>query len=405
MSDLKETEYGFIPSTWDLISASDYLLDVKDGTHDSPKQATTGKHLITSRHITGGKIDFSKAYLISNKDYDEINKRSKVDKWDLLLTMIGTVGEVVLVKNVPDFAIKNIGLFKCGDKLKGLWLLYFFKSILGQNAIKSRLSGTTQEYITLGDLRAFPIIVPPPEEQHSITSILSSLDNKIDLLHLQNKTLEQLAETLFHQWFIEDANEEWKEVNLEYVSERITDGSHYSPPNSEIGLPMASVKDMFQWGFNYSTCRKISVNDYNNLVHDDCRPLKNDILIAKDGSYLKHIFVVQEDMDLVILSSIAIIRPNGKYHPILLSIYLKMDSTKELLKNIVTGAVIPRIVLKEFRKFPLLLPPISEQNKILENIRPLISKCYQNVKQIHILTQLRDKLLPQLMSGEVKIKS
>ena len=81
-----------------------------------------------------------------------------------------------------------------------------------------------------------------------------------------------------------------------------------------------------------------------------------------------------------------------------------MDSTKELLKNIVTGAVIPRIVLKDFRIFPIILPPILEQNKALIIIEPLIVKCYQNIKQIRTLEKLRDTLLPKLMSGEVRVE-
>jgi type I restriction enzyme S subunit len=280
---------------------------------------------------------------------------------------------------------------------------HFIKGLLDYHLPTMLLSatGSTFPNISGPDLNDLEIDLPPLPEQHSIASILSSLDDKIDLLHRQNKTLEALAETLFRQWFVGEGGEE---VELEYVTEKITDGAHQSPPTTEIGMPMASVKDMHQWGIDFSTCRKISEPDYQKLVRDDCRPLKNDILIAKDGSYLKHIFVVPEIMDLVVLSSIAIIRPNGKYNPILLSILLKMDSTKKLLENIVTGAVIPRIVLKDFRKFPIILPPILEQNKALIIIEPIIAKCYQNIKQIRTLTRLRDTLLPKLMSGEVRVK-
>lgn len=247
------------------------------------------------------------------------------------------------------------------------------------------------------------ISLPPLPEQIRIASILSSLDDKIDLLHRENKTLEAMAETLFRQWFIEEAKEDWEEVSLEYVCERITDGSHYSPESVESGLPMASVKDMEDWGINLNSCRKISKEEFDKLVSADCLPQVNDILIAKDGSYLKHIFVVNKMQEVVILSSIAIIRPNGLYHPYLLSILLKLDSIKEELKNIVTGAVIPRIVLKDFRKFPIILPPKEKQEKALLFIEPIMKKCFYNQEQIQTLIQQRDSLLPKLMSGEVKI--
>jgi type I restriction enzyme S subunit len=139
-------------------------------------------------------------------------------------------------------------------------------------------------------------------------------------------------------------------------------------------------------------------------VRTDCRPLKNDILIAKDGSYLKHVFVAEDDMDVVILSSIAILRPNGKYHSLLLATFLKLDSTREGLENIVTGAVIPRIVLKDFRKYKLLLPPKHLQDQSLATIQPIYEKCWENGRQIQTLEKLRDTRLPKLMSGEVRVR-
>ena len=94
------------------IPASEFCASVRDGTHDSPKPVERGRKLVTSRHLTTGQLDLSDAYLISEEDFDHINKRSKVDKWDVLISMIGTVGEPCLIKEEPDFAIKNIGLFK-----------------------------------------------------------------------------------------------------------------------------------------------------------------------------------------------------------------------------------------------------------------------------------------------------
>ena len=212
-----------------------------------------------------------------------------------------------------------------------------------------------------------------------------------------------MAATLFRQWFVEEAGENWEEVALEDITSRITDGAHASPPTVEVGLPMASVKDMYQWGINAESCRQISQDDFDELIRSDCRPLKNDILIAKDGSYLKHVFVAEDDMDVVILSSIAILRPNGKYHPLLLATFLKLESTIEGLANIVTGGVIPRIVLKDFRKYKLLLPPMHLQDLAMAAIQPIYEKCWENGRQIRTLEKLRDTLLPKLMSGEVRV--
>ena len=109
-------------------------------------------------------------------------------------------------------------------------------------------------------------------------------------------------------------------------------------------------------------------------------------------------------MDVVILSSIAILRPNDKYHPLLLATFFKLDSTRESMENIVTGAVIPRIVLKDFRNYKLLLPPKQIQEQALVAIEPLFKKCWENCRQIRTLETLRDTLLPKLMSGEVRVE-
>src|SRR5213594_4381420 len=107
---------------WRTVPAEQFCVSVRDGTHDSPKRVEHGRFLVTSRHITGGQLDLGSAYLISQEDFEAINKRSKVDQWDVLISMIGTVGEPCLIKEEPNFAIKNIGLFKSKGEVEGKWL-------------------------------------------------------------------------------------------------------------------------------------------------------------------------------------------------------------------------------------------------------------------------------------------
>jgi type I restriction enzyme S subunit len=187
-----------------VIPADEFCLSVRDGTHDSPKPVTQGYLLVTSRHITSGRLDMSTAYLISEEDYNEINKRSKVDKWDVLISMIGTVGEPCLVKEEPNFAIKNIGLFKSKSKENGKWLYYYLSTPHAKQLIKERACGTTQAYISLGSLREFPVTIPvDPKEICAIAHILGTLDDKIELNRKMNKTLEEIAQAIFKSWFVD----------------------------------------------------------------------------------------------------------------------------------------------------------------------------------------------------------
>ena len=191
-------------SEWKEIPASEFCDSVRDGTHDSPKQVEAGYLLVTSRHITGNRLDLTSAYMISNADYDEINKRSKVDQWDVLFTMIGTVGQPCLVSEEPNFAIKNIGLFKNKSETHGKFLYYYLCSPEAQHHTRSHSRGTTQQYIPLGELRKFPVRFPDDEkEMHAIAHILGTLDDKIELNRRMNATLEGMAQALFKSWFVD----------------------------------------------------------------------------------------------------------------------------------------------------------------------------------------------------------
>jgi type I restriction enzyme S subunit len=147
-------------SKWRYVPASEFCTSVRDGTHDSPKPVEHGRFLVTSRHIVGGRLDLGHAYLISQEDFDEINRRSKVDQWDVLLSMIGTVGEPCLIKDEPNFAIKNVGLFKSRGETEGKWLYYYLRSPVTQQLIQEHSRGTTQQYVPLNALRELPVIVP-----------------------------------------------------------------------------------------------------------------------------------------------------------------------------------------------------------------------------------------------------
>ena len=168
---------------------------------------------------------------------------------------------------------------------------------------------------------------------------------------------------------------------------------------------MASVKDMHDWGFDITKCRKISKEDFKKLVRNDCKPLANDVLIAKDGSYLKHAFVVENETELVILSSIAMLRPNEKVVPYYLAMYLKEPRVKARLKGYVSGVALPRIILKDFKKFKVLLPHKRLQDKWLDTVLPMIQNCWRLLDKNASLRETRDLLLSKLISGEIDVEN
>lgn len=168
---------------------------------------------------------------------------------------------------------------------------------------------------------------------------------------------------------------------LEDICIKITDGSHYSPiddPTSSI--PMLSVKDMEEFDFNYNNCKHISEEEYNKMLKNDCVPKLYDVLVAKDGSYLKEIFVNEKENKKAILSSIAIFRPNQDVvDPYFLCYLLKTPMILNYVKdNCVSGSALPRIILRAFKGIELTIPEIKTQKKIVKIIKNINDKIKMN---------------------------
>ena len=141
------------------------------------------------------------------------------------------------------------------------------------------------------------------------------------------------------------------------------------------------------------------------MLKNDCVPQVNDILVAKDGSYLKEIFLCMQEEKQAILSSIAIFRSNSNIiYPELLLQLLRLPSVrKDVGDNYVSGSALPRIVLKDFKKFRFVIAPIEVQSQIIDAIRSINSQIYIKDLETRRLAELRDTLLPRLMSGELRV--
>lgn len=178
---------------WELTTLG-VLCDVRDGTHDSPRKATIGYPLVTSKNLKKGLVDLEHSYLISESDYQEISKRSRVDKHDVLISMIGTVGEVAVVKDEPEYAIKNVGLIKTGSELLSRFVGYYLVSPQAKNYINMASSGGVQKFLSLGKLRALPIKIPNPQIQEQIVLLLDRLMSICEELEKSTINANQLAD-------------------------------------------------------------------------------------------------------------------------------------------------------------------------------------------------------------------
>jgi len=179
------------------------ICDVRDGTHDSPKYVNEGMPLITSKNLTNGFIDLSNVNLISTNDFFEINKRSKVDYDDILMPMIGTIGNPVIVKDQnPKFAIKNVALIK---QIAGSPNSIYLKAVLESTSFKSYVEkisrGGTQKFLGLGDIRKFEFAVMDKKNEDEFVKFIKILNNMRDLYLINALKQKKILASLQHQSF------------------------------------------------------------------------------------------------------------------------------------------------------------------------------------------------------------
>ncbi|HBB01011.1 MAG: hypothetical protein A2W86_07250 [Bacteroidetes bacterium GWD2_45_23] len=179
------------------------ICDVRDGTHDSPKYQLEGFPLITSKNIVSGKISFDNVNLISKEDFDAINKRSKVDFGDILMPMIGTIGNPVINDTNKEFAIKNVALIKCTNSKEklNLYIKYTLDSPSFKEEYSKLILGGTQKFLSLGIIRNLEIPISPFSLQFQFAQRIEKIETQKELVKQSIAQTEQLINYTMDKYF------------------------------------------------------------------------------------------------------------------------------------------------------------------------------------------------------------
>ena len=399
-------------SKWVLQKAAEFCASVRDGTHDSPKSVEGGgKPLVTSKVVKQGVVRVEDAYLISEKDYRKINERSKVDRWDILMTMIGTVGECAIVKDDPDYAIKNIALFKMsGDEEKAKWLYYYLTSPMGQGALRGNFRGSSQQYISLDQLRNLEIPVPEKNVRSQIVAILSDYDSAIANCRKQIALLEEAAMRLYREWFKDGKGEKKRiwEILRHYAN------GGWGKENSigkftECGYVIRGT-DIDDLSYGNKSSIPLRVHSKHDI--ETKRLISGDIIIELSNGNIDNIgrsLLVSDDMlswfdDVVICASFCkFMRPIDNQMSIALAWhikYLQSSGKMKVFKNAGANGI-NNFAFDEFLDSEIQLGDFdSKLFTVLDNMTLQIQTMRS---QIRTLTEARDRLLPKLMSGEIEV--
>jgi len=184
-----------IPNNWSWVKLRT-IMDVRDGTHDSPSYCAQGIPFVTSKNLTDTGIDYSSCKFISETDANKINERSKVDNGDIIFAMIGTIGKPVIVKKEFNFCIKNVALLKNINLalINNIWVKFFIDYFSA--TMKRITSSGLQPFVSLEFIRNTLIPIPPYSEQVRIVNKIEEVYSELSKIRISNQELIDLCTTL-----------------------------------------------------------------------------------------------------------------------------------------------------------------------------------------------------------------
>ena len=417
----KEEQPYKIPSNWCWLY-SNFVVDVRDGTHDTPKYISEGYPLITSKNLKNNNIDFDKVNYISKEDYEKINLRSKVDIGDVLFSMIGTIGNPVLIKGQTNYAIKNVALFKDINLINMTFFRFYLETKFVIDKMKKEAKGSTQKFVSLKYLRNFPICYPSLEEQQRIVNRIESLFAKLDRAkELIENTLAQFEQNkmaILHKAFIGELTAKWrKENNIDLSSWEngiLMDFCKINPKKINTKefdddmivsfIPMPCVSDI--WGkIVKKELRKLGEvkKGYTNFF-------EGDVLFAKITPCMengKSAIVDKLENDIGFGSTEFYVlrcdenKLNNKY----LHYFVRQKTFRDEAKGEMTGAVGQQRVPKTFlENYKMKVPTIKEQQEIVNILDKLLAK-YNKIKnleqQLEKIELLKKAILAKAFRGEL----
>ena len=396
MLDWKEIELGEVA-------------DVQTGPFGSQlkneQYITSGTPVVTVEHIQDFKIIDFDYPSITDDDKDRLSKYL-MKEGDILFTRVGSVDLSAYVSKGQDGWMFSSRMLRVrpNAEINSRFLSYFFQQKRFRDYIINIAVGATMPSINTGILKTIPISYPPIPEQNSIAEVLSSLDDKIDLLHRQNQTLEQMAETLFRQWFVEEADEVWE---VKKLKELVDIGIGRTPPRKEFhwfsksisDVKWVSIKDLGDCG--------VFVLDTSEYLTEEAVEKFNIPIIPPDTVLLSfkmtlgRVAITTEHM----LSNEAIahfkFNEETPFSKEFLYFYLKtypyetLGSTSSIVTSINSGMI---------KDMEAIIPDDETLTKFENQVIDYFDKIKSNQKQINNLSALRDTLLPKLMSGEIKVE-
>ena len=399
-----------------------------DSLHKTPKDYNIyGYPMVRVKDISTGFLDLSSCFNVSEDDYLEFSKKYKPQSGDIIITRVGTYGNIALVTDDTKFCLGQNTVILNVDKkmIDNKYLFYYLTSPKGQQQIESRVTGSTQKTISLKSLKEINIIRHDYYKEKQIGNLLYKIDNKINNNRQIVANLEELSQTLFKRWFVDfefpDENgnpykssagemvdselgmipKGWEIITInDFANNNVITGKTPSTKikenYSETGIPFLTIPDMHNDIFALNTERYISELGIEKLSKKVLP--KNSLSISCIATPGLISIIANDTLTNQQINSFTP-NENALYY-----LYFKLKGMKDYIRDLGSGGSATLNLNKtQFSKIKLVKPI----NEILYKYDKLVSPNFKMIlniqKEIQQLTQLRDTLLPKLMSGEIEI--
>ena len=389
---------------WQEVRLGDICIQITDGTHNTVKDCESGDcYLLSCKNIKNGNIEIGKnERKIDRHTLEELRKRTKTAKGDVLLSSVGTIGETAVIKlENPNYEFqRSVAIFKPNlNFITSEFLYYSLNS--RKNILQHSAEGAVQQCLFITPLKDFPISLPPINVQKKIAGVLGALDDKIELNNKINNNLEQQAQALFKSWFVDfepfggKMPDDWKVGNLLDIADYLNGLAmqKFRPAENDKGLPVLKIKELRQ-GFCDSNSELCSLNVKNEYIVND-----GDVIFSWSGSLLvdfwcggkcglnQHLFkVTSKNFD-------------KWFYFLWTKHYLEHFAFIAADKATTMG----HIKREELEKAKVIIPSSECYQKMKQIMTPIYDLLISNRVENTRLSALRDTLLPKLMSGEIDV--
>lgn len=406
MSELKNIPEGWVETT--LGKVTNYI-----NRGITPKYSETdGIHVLNQRCIRNNRVSFQNARIhdIAKKN---VTTEKIIQFEDILIcsTGVGTLGRVGQVAEFekPTTVDSHVTIVRANDNIDNLFLGFYLRS--KEKEIEHLAEGSTgQTELPRKKLDFFSIIKPENlQEQKSIAAILKVFDDKIHLLHAQNITLDETAQTIFKEWFGkyqigDELREGFTKVTLKEIIKSANtglDAIKRAPIIEEkTGIKCFRIQDASQKK-DYSNWGNTRVEQKN---YERFKLIKGDILIARTGNSIGVNYLVKEDLNSVFNNGLIRLRVNSKSNYSFLYMTIISKMFERHIQSIAHGtSTQPNMQINALLSYEFILPPLDKQNSFEEILTTIFEKQKINQIQIQTLTNVLNQLLPRLMSGEIRL--